>query len=134
MNPLQRTLIEKTGNDNGFEHVLASDRNGVTLASARHPTRALVGLEDGAYQVHFHATTPTLLPELQRSFPQPSVEYGGFRPATEAALAANKRWQQNWQSFPQALSVLRLSAWFASVSGKTSFVRRCWTTGVARVL
>ena len=25
MNSLQRTLIEKTGNDNGFEHVLASD-------------------------------------------------------------------------------------------------------------
>ena len=36
MNPLQRSIIEKTGNDNGFEHVVASDLSGVTLASARH--------------------------------------------------------------------------------------------------
>jgi len=32
MNPLQRSLIEKAGNDNGFEHVLASATNGVTFA------------------------------------------------------------------------------------------------------
>ena len=88
MNPLQRTLIEKSGNDNGFEHVLASEVNGVTLASARHPTRVLVGLENGAYQVRFQATSPTLLSELQRSFPQTDVESGGFTLATEATLAA----------------------------------------------
>jgi hypothetical protein len=88
MNPLQWTLIEKTGNDNGFEHVLASEASVVALASARHHTRALVGLENGAYQVHFQATTPTLLRELQRSFPPSGVESGGFSIATEAALAA----------------------------------------------
>jgi putative restriction endonuclease len=88
MNPLQRTLIEKTGNDNGFEHVLASEANGVTLASARHPNRVLVSLENGAYQVRFQATSPTLLPELQRSFPRTDMESGGFTLATEAALAA----------------------------------------------
>lgn len=69
MNPLQRTLIEKTGNDNGFEHVVASDASGVTLASARHANRALVGLEGGAYQVRFQTVSPSLLPELLRSFP-----------------------------------------------------------------
>jgi predicted restriction endonuclease len=88
MNPLQRAIIEKSGNDNGFEHMLASEVNGVTLASARHPTRVLVGLENGAYQVRFQATSPTLLPELQRSFPQTGVESSGFTLATEAALAA----------------------------------------------
>jgi hypothetical protein len=31
MNSLRRTLIEKIGNDNGFEHVVASDASGVTL-------------------------------------------------------------------------------------------------------
>jgi putative restriction endonuclease len=87
MNPLQRTLIEKAGNDNGFEHVLDSEMNGVTLASARHPTRVLVGLENGAYQLRFQATSPTLLPELQRSFPQAGVESSGFTLATEAVLA-----------------------------------------------
>ncbi len=87
MNPLQRTLIEKTGNDNGFEHVVASDVNGVTLASARHANRALVGLESGTYQVRFQTVSQSLLPELQRSFPATLVA-DAFRIATEADLAA----------------------------------------------
>lgn len=86
MNPLQRTLIEKTGNDNGFEHVVASDVSGVTLASARHANRALVGLESGVYYVRFQAVSPSLLPELQRSFPATQVA-DAFRVATEADLA-----------------------------------------------
>ncbi len=88
MNPLQRTLIEKTGNDNGFEHVLVSDVSGVTLASARHSNRALVGLEDGTYHVRFQTASQSLLPELQRSFAATTVEAGEFRVATEADLAA----------------------------------------------
>ncbi len=87
MNPLQRTLIEKTGNDNGFEHVVASDVSCVTLASARHANRALVGLEGGAYQVRFQAVSPSLLPELLRSFPA-ELEADAFQVATEADLAA----------------------------------------------
>lgn len=87
MNPLQRTLIEKTGNDNGFEHVLASDVSAVTLASARHANRAVVGLHSGAYQVRFQTVSPSLLPELQRSFPTWSVA-DAFQAATEADLAA----------------------------------------------
>lgn len=92
MNPLQRTLIEKTGNDNGFEHVLGSDASGVTLASARHANRAVVcmdgiGLEGGAHQVRFQTASPSLLPELQRSFPT-MLATDGFQVATEADLAA----------------------------------------------
>lgn len=87
MNPLQRTLIEKTGNDNGFEHVVASDASGVTLASARHANRALVGLEGGAYHVRFETGSPSLLPELQRSFPAMQIA-DTFRVGTEADLAA----------------------------------------------
>ena len=87
MNPLQRTLIEKTGNDNGFEHVVASDASGVTLASARHANRALVGLDSGAYHVIFETGSPSLLPELQRSFPATQVA-DTFRVGTEADLAA----------------------------------------------
>ena len=79
MNPLQRTLIEKVGNDNGFEHVLDSEADGVTLASARHPTRVWVDLENGAYHVRFHATSPTLLPELQRSFPDFAPDWLPFQ-------------------------------------------------------
>lgn len=87
MNPLQRTLIEKTGNDNGFEHVVASDASGVTLASARHANRALVGLEGGAYHVRFETGSPSLLPELLRSFPAMQIA-DAFQVATEANLAA----------------------------------------------
>lgn len=87
MNPLQRTLIEKTGNDNGFEHVVASDASCVTLASARHANRALVGLDGGAYHVLFETGSQSLMPELQRSFPAAQVA-NAFRVATEAELAA----------------------------------------------
>ena len=87
MNPLQRTIIEKTGNDNGFEHVVASDLSGVTLASARHANRVLVGLDSGAYQVRFQTSSSALLPELQRSFPA-TQEADAFQVATEADLAA----------------------------------------------
>jgi hypothetical protein len=85
MNPLQRALIEKSGNDNGFEYVYASEASSVSLASARHPTRVLVNLEN---EVRFQATSPTLLLELRRSFPQIGVESGGFTLATEDVLAA----------------------------------------------
>ena len=87
MNPLQRTIIEKTGNDNGFEHVVASDLSGVTLASAHHANRVLVGLDSGAYQVRFQTSSSALLPELQRSFPA-TQQADAFQVATEADLAA----------------------------------------------
>lgn len=87
MNPLQRSLIEKTGNDNGFEHVVASDVSGVILASARHANRALVGLDSGSYHVRFESGYSSLLPELQRSFPAMQAA-DEFRVAAEADLAA----------------------------------------------
>ena len=87
MNPLQRALIEKIGNDNGFEHVVASDVSGVTLASARHANRALVSLEGGAYQVRFQTVSPSFLPELQRSLPAMQAA-DAFQASSEADLAA----------------------------------------------
>lgn len=86
MNPLQRTLIEKVGNDNGFEHVVSSDVGGVILASARHTTRALVSLEGSAYQVRFQTVSPSLLPELLRSFPLMQAA-DAFQAGSEADLA-----------------------------------------------
>ena len=88
MNPLQRSLIEKCGNDNGFEHVLTSDLSAVTLASARHLSRATVNLKSGAYQIRFQASSPSLLVELSRSFFQTGKSSGEFAALNEAALAA----------------------------------------------
>lgn len=87
MNTLQRALIEKMGNDNGFEHVCPPGGSDVTLASARHANRAQVGLNGGAFQVRFITDSPYLLPELQRSFPAMQVA-DMFRVDTEAGLAA----------------------------------------------
>ena len=88
MNLLQCSLIEKSGNDNGFEHVMTSDVNGVMLASARHPTRIFVELENGIYHVRVQAVSETLLSELQRTFPQNNVKADQFALVTTSILSA----------------------------------------------
>lgn len=87
MNPLQRTLIEKTGHDNGFEHVLSSVSDTVTLASARHRSQAMVTASVNDFDVRFQAATPALLPELLRSFKLWSGGDSVFRVPTLADLA-----------------------------------------------
>lgn len=87
MNPLQLALIEKCGNDNGFEYVLESDAFAVSMASALHPARVTVGVACGVYQAVFQPASATLLLELRRGYPRAS---GGdrFEVPNEAALAA----------------------------------------------
>ena len=73
MNPLQRALIEKTGHDNGFEHVLSSAGDAVILASARHRSQAVVTASADGFGLRLQPATPALLPEL---FPA-NVRYTG---------------------------------------------------------
>lgn len=87
MNPLQRALIEKTGTDNGFEHTLAVESESVTLASARHSTRATITTRGNGYGINFTSGTPALLPELRRSFPDAISAHGDVVASSEAALA-----------------------------------------------
>jgi hypothetical protein len=87
MNPLERTLIEKAGHDNGFEYSKGLDVLKVTLASARHRTQAQVAMASGDYVVRFHPASPALLPELQRSYWQSSTIDGAlFKEASLAGL------------------------------------------------
>jgi len=87
-NPLQRALIEKAGHDNGFEHVLPSAGDVVTLASARHRSQVVVTALAGGFYVRFQPATSALLPELLRSF-QPWAEASDvFFVPTLADLAA----------------------------------------------
>lgn len=90
MSPLKRTLIEKAGHDNGFEHVLAEDSASVTLASARHRAQVIVSLRpfEDYFGVLFLPASPALLPELQRVF-SAAVTGGSteFRVTTLADLA-----------------------------------------------
>ena len=88
MTPLQRTLIEKTGHDNGFEHVLPAAGDAVTLASARHRSSAAVVPLAGGFEVRFQPASPALVPELLRSFKLWSDGDGVFRVPNLADLAA----------------------------------------------
>jgi putative restriction endonuclease len=88
MNPLQRALIEKTGHDNGFEHVLPPAGDAVTLVSARHRSHAMVTPLAGDFEVRFQPASPALVPELLRSFKLWSDGDGVFRVPTLADLAA----------------------------------------------
>jgi len=89
MDSLKISLLEKTGHDYGFEHVLSANSQAVCLASARHPTRVTVtDTADGWYQVYFETTSATLLGELARSFPQWTSADGHFLIAGNLELAA----------------------------------------------
>ncbi|WP_444437553.1 HNH endonuclease [Pseudomonas sp. A6] len=87
VNPLQRALVEKTGHDNGFEHVLLSAGDTVTLASARHRSQAMVTSSDNGFDVCFQPGTLALVPELLRSFKPWSGTDGMFRVPVLADLA-----------------------------------------------
>ncbi len=79
MNPLQRALIEKAGNDHGFEYVLPSDEKGVHLASALHRVQVRIVSEESGFVLMFPSTGSHLLPiELARTLPTTAVSGEGF--------------------------------------------------------
>jgi len=88
MNPLQRALIEKTGNDHGFEYVLPADETAVHLASARHRAQVRIMPKEGRFALVFSSTGSGLLcAELARSFPAAARSGSSFVAADQDALA-----------------------------------------------
>lgn len=74
MNPLQRALIEKAGNDHGFEYVLPGDEDGVNLASALHRAQARIVSKESGFELTFPSAGSSLLPiELARTLPTAAV-------------------------------------------------------------
>ncbi len=70
MNPLDRALIEKAGNDNGFENVLPDEREVVCLGSARHRVHVCIAKQSDLFEVEFTSVVAgQLSAELARSFP-----------------------------------------------------------------
>ena len=100
MNPLQRSLIEKAGHDNGFEYALPGDALHAVLASARHPTRVRVGLVEQGFDVCFDNGAATPEEELARTFAGNHVGPAAFALPSEAALA---RFLRRAASLSQAL-------------------------------
>jgi len=88
VNSLQRILLEKAGNDHGFEYVLPASDDTVNLASARHRAQACIGIQDGRFVLAFSSAAIGLLnAELARSFPAVPRAGGDFVALDEAALA-----------------------------------------------
>lgn len=87
MNPLQRTLVEKAGHDDGFEHVLPPAGDAVILASARHRSQAVVTPSANGFEVRFQSLSSALVPELFRSFEPWAETDDAFRVNTLADLA-----------------------------------------------
>lgn len=69
MTTLDRILIEKSGCENGWEHILQSDAHAVTLASARHQARVFIRKKDGANAWTICVPGGLIERELKRSFP-----------------------------------------------------------------
>lgn len=88
MNPLQRALLEKAGNDHGFEYVLPSDDDSVYLASARHRAKVCINPVDSQLVLTFTSPVIGLLnAELLRSFPAMPHAYESFVAVNQDALA-----------------------------------------------
>jgi hypothetical protein len=86
MNPLQRTLIEKAGNDHGFEYVLPGNEDSVCLASALHRTQVCIVLEESGFELTFPSAGSNLLSiELTRTLPT-AMSGEGFVAADLEAL------------------------------------------------
>ena len=100
MNPLQRTLIEKAGHDNGFEHVLSNGGHHVGLGSARHPAQVRVAVLANGLSVTIQSGSATLAQELARTYPYAGHADQGFVLPTEAALA---QWLRRAAALSQAL-------------------------------
>ncbi|MGD0959365.1 MAG: HNH endonuclease [Methylomonas sp.] len=79
MNILQRTLIEKTGHENGFENILHSQEDFVVLGSARHGAQANIILAGEKWMIEVASAVSKLLPsELSRSFHSIPRQNGKF--------------------------------------------------------
>lgn len=118
MNPLQRTLIEKAGHDNGFEHVLSSDDRRVALASARHPAQVHVTALGPGFEVRLQSAPATLAHELARTFASKGGDAGpAFALPTEAALA---RWLRRAAALSQALPNQAVMAFEQQVQAELS--------------
>lgn len=100
MNPLQRTLIEKAGHDNGFEYVLPGDAQYVALASARHPARVRVSVAGQGFEAGIATGSATLVQELERTFATSQRGAATFMLSSEAVLA---HWLRRAAALSQAL-------------------------------
>jgi hypothetical protein len=100
MTPLKRALIEKAGNDHGFEYVLSAQGVDVHLASARHPAKVSVSLHPLGYWVDLLQGPTTLRSELDRTFVQLRREGSAYVLSSDSELAL---WLRRASALAQSL-------------------------------
>ncbi len=77
MNTLERSLIEKAGNDNGWEFVRESTEQCITLASLRHECEVeITSIADVTGEYHLVFSRPLDETELIRGMPEGIVQPG----------------------------------------------------------
>ena len=88
MNSLERALIEKAGNNHGFEYVLPGEDQAVKLASARHRAQVRIAPLAGRFLLTFASPAADLLnAELMRGFPALAGGKAGFVATTQDEVA-----------------------------------------------
>jgi predicted restriction endonuclease len=87
MNTLDRSLVEKTGYENGFENVLENDESGVRLAFSRHPiiVEIIAGKSEGTWKLQFSNNLD--IPELKRNLNEPLFPPNEISPWDRQTLA-----------------------------------------------
>jgi hypothetical protein len=97
MNLLERSLIEKAGNDHGFEYVLPGEDGAVSLGSARHPAKVAIVLGQKGYAITLIQGPASLPTELHRTFE-------GWDQQGEAYLAQSEAELSQWLKRASALA------------------------------
>lgn len=106
MNSLERALIEKAGNEHGWEHIISSTESGVTLASARHRAQVAIAKQRDATAWDIDLPAGLIRQELARSFPLQAQGDGRFSAADIDQLAALlRRAAELAQSLPNQAAV-----------------------------
>ncbi|MDI9526089.1 MAG: HNH endonuclease [Pseudomonadota bacterium] len=78
MNVLERALIEKAGNEHGWELVVQSDEGGVVLSSARHSACISISEAEGGKGWSIAGLSALIGQEIYRTFPEDRSPEGDF--------------------------------------------------------
>lgn len=70
MNTLERSLVEKTGREHGWENILSSDEQIVVLASGRHKSVVKISKASHPSSWHIEISGNLIKKELKQSFPE----------------------------------------------------------------
>jgi predicted restriction endonuclease len=78
MNTLERVLVEKAGQENGWEYIVETNGRLVRLASARHASQATIRKAETESPWEITVSGDLVNKELKRSFPEINEIPGGF--------------------------------------------------------